>query len=677
MNDGSSGVPRVRPSAPAAGVLEVRGVTVRFGGLTALDDVSLTAAPRQVTGIIGPNGAGKTTLLNVLCGLVRPDSGQIWFDGSEFTRLRPHRLAGLGIARTLQGVGLFDGLTVVENVMVGATSQARAGFWSGLFGLPRSDRDERMLRRERWTRWIWSAWPSTRTACPGTLPYGVRKRIALARALVAGPRLLLLDEPASGLSESELPELGDLIEKLAADASVVVIEHRMDLMMSVCNTITVLDFGKVIAAGTAGTGAGRPGCHRGVPGRRCRGRCVPMPDAAAPGGRGRQEGLTMEGEHPRRSRSRTWWPATAVPRSWTASRSGQAGHDHRRPRRERRRQDHPAAHHHRAGPAAPRAHHRRTALNLARRPPEAVARAGVAHVPEGQGVITELTVEENLRLGALRAAAGQPGGRAGRRLSAVPDPRRAARGRGRHPVRRRAADPGHRQGADGQPRVLLLDEPSLGPGAEDRRAGHGPGPRAARRLRPDRPAGRAERAQRAEHRRPGHRAQPRQDRRRAEAADLLTDVGLRRTIWASREDAKAGRREGGRLGMQEFVEFTLGGIAVGMIYAAIALSLVLIWRGTRILNYSQGGMAMFTTYVALSRHQAHRQLLARLRRGARRRPGARRRAGADGRPAGREQAAAERRDRDHRPADPSRGPGRASSTAASSSRSRPRSRSSG
>jgi branched-chain amino acid transport system ATP-binding protein len=252
MNDGSSGVPRVRTSPSAPGALEVRAVTVRFGGLTALDDVSLTAAPRQVTGIIGPNGAGKTTLLNVLCGLVRPDSGQIWFDGSELGRLRPHRLAGLGIARTLQGVGLFDGLSAVENVMVGATSQSRAGFWSAMLGLHWSDRDERMLRRKSMDALDLVGAADHADSLPGTLAYGIRKRIALARALVASPRLLLLDEPASGLSESELPELGDVIEKLAADASVVVIEHRMDLMMSVCDTIAVLDFGKVIAAGTPG-----------------------------------------------------------------------------------------------------------------------------------------------------------------------------------------------------------------------------------------------------------------------------------------------------------------------------------------------------------------------------------------------------------------------------------------
>jgi branched-chain amino acid transport system ATP-binding protein len=250
MNEGSSGSAQADVSARQAGALEVRSVTVRFGGITALDDVSLTAAPRRVTGIIGPNGAGKTTLLNVLCGLVRPESGQIRFDGRELTRLRPHKLAALGIARTLQGVGLFDGLSVAENVMVGATSHARAGFWSGLFGLPRSDRDERQLRQLAVEALDRVGAADLADAMPGTLAYGLRKRVALARALVARPRLLLLDEPASGLSESELPELGGLISRLTDDASVVVIEHRMDLMMSVCHTITVLDFGKVIADGT-------------------------------------------------------------------------------------------------------------------------------------------------------------------------------------------------------------------------------------------------------------------------------------------------------------------------------------------------------------------------------------------------------------------------------------------
>jgi branched-chain amino acid transport system ATP-binding protein len=231
-------------------MLDVHSVTVRFGGLTALDAVSLTAVPRQVTGIIGPNGAGKTTLLNVLCGFVRPDSGTVSLGGTELTGLAPHRLASLGIARTLQGVGLFRGLTVLDNVMTGATIHARAGFWSALLGLARSDRDERALRERSLTALDRVGAADLAGRRPDQLPYGMRKRVALARALAAEPKVLLLDEPASGLSEAELPELGDLITELAADASVVVVEHRMDLMMSVCEAIAVLDFGKLIAHGT-------------------------------------------------------------------------------------------------------------------------------------------------------------------------------------------------------------------------------------------------------------------------------------------------------------------------------------------------------------------------------------------------------------------------------------------
>jgi branched-chain amino acid transport system ATP-binding protein len=249
MNDSSSEAGLVDPP-PAAGILDVSGVTVRFGGLTALDDVSLSAAPRQITGIIGPNGAGKTTLLNSVCGFVRPASGRISFDSRELAGARPHRLAGLGIARTLQGVGLFRGLSVAENVMVGATHAARAGFWSALFGLPRSDRDERRLKEQAVVALGRVGIAELADSMPDTLAYGLRKRVALARALVGHPRLLLLDEPASGLSEKELPELGDLIREFAAEASVVVIEHRMDLMMSICDTIFVLDFGKLIATGT-------------------------------------------------------------------------------------------------------------------------------------------------------------------------------------------------------------------------------------------------------------------------------------------------------------------------------------------------------------------------------------------------------------------------------------------
>jgi branched-chain amino acid transport system ATP-binding protein len=231
-------------------VLEVRDVSVRFGGLTALSAVSLTVAPGQVVGVIGPNGAGKTTLLNVLCGFIRPDEGQVLIDGRPYHNLRPHRLAGLGIARTLQGVGLFDRLSAIENVMIGANCRATAGFWSALLGLPRSGRDERRLRQEARQALDRVGATEVADARPGELPFGMRKRIALARALAAQPKILLLDEPASGLSEVELNELGRLIRELAAETSLVIVEHHMDLMMSVCDSLVVLDFGKVISRGS-------------------------------------------------------------------------------------------------------------------------------------------------------------------------------------------------------------------------------------------------------------------------------------------------------------------------------------------------------------------------------------------------------------------------------------------
>ena len=230
-------------------VLEVRDVTVNFGGLTALDAVSLAVPPRHVLGVIGPNGAGKTTLLNVLCGFIRPDAGEVRFGGRRHSP-RPHQLADLGVARTLQGVGLYAGLSALENVMVGATCRASAGFWSALFSLPRAGRDERRLRDLALQALDRVGAAQVAQARPGELPYGMRKKIALARALAAKPGLILLDEPASGLDESELAELGGLIRDLATEGSLVVVEHHMDLMMSVCDSLVVLDFGKVIATGT-------------------------------------------------------------------------------------------------------------------------------------------------------------------------------------------------------------------------------------------------------------------------------------------------------------------------------------------------------------------------------------------------------------------------------------------
>jgi branched-chain amino acid transport system ATP-binding protein len=230
--------------------LQLDGIGAAFGGLVALDGVALSVRPGQVVGVIGPNGAGKTTLFNVICGFVRPTGGLIRWNGAPL-RAKPHQLAGLGIGRTLQGVGLFGGLTVVENVLAGATVRARAGFAAGLFGMPRSDRDERRLRADAMALLDRFGVGGFAAALPGTLPFAMQKRVALARALIAEPRLLLLDEPAAGLAHDEIDDFAELIRGLPADGcSVMLVEHHMDLVMAVCDQIVVLDFGKVIARGT-------------------------------------------------------------------------------------------------------------------------------------------------------------------------------------------------------------------------------------------------------------------------------------------------------------------------------------------------------------------------------------------------------------------------------------------
>jgi branched-chain amino acid transport system ATP-binding protein len=239
------------PSGAApGGTLAVAGVSVRFGGLLALDDVSLEVRPGEVVGVIGPNGAGKTTLFNVISGFVQPEAGVLYWQGRRLRRLRPHHLAGLGIARTLQGVGLWSGLSVVENVMTGAQPALAADLASALLGLWRSSGEERRTRRravELLDRLGVGEWADR---SPDALPYAVRKRVALARALMSEPRLLLLDEPASGLSPGEMDGLVELLAEVRHSTSVLLVEHHMDLVMAVCDRLVVLDFGQVIATGT-------------------------------------------------------------------------------------------------------------------------------------------------------------------------------------------------------------------------------------------------------------------------------------------------------------------------------------------------------------------------------------------------------------------------------------------
>jgi branched-chain amino acid transport system ATP-binding protein len=234
------------PSVSAPGLV-VSKVSVNFGGITALEEVSLEVGEKGVLGVIGPNGAGKTTLFNCICGFVPISSGRIEWCGRALRGTRPSQLAKLGIARTLQGVGLFPRLTVLENVMLGAHRFHRAGLGSALLGA--SDRDEMRLNERALGVLRRLDCESVSERLPETLPFAIQKRVALARALACEPQLLLLDEPAGGLGASDLSELATLIEELGRSIAVMLVDHHMDLVISVCDTVVVLDFGQVIASG--------------------------------------------------------------------------------------------------------------------------------------------------------------------------------------------------------------------------------------------------------------------------------------------------------------------------------------------------------------------------------------------------------------------------------------------
>jgi branched-chain amino acid transport system ATP-binding protein len=232
-------------------VLRIGQLTVRFGGVTALDDVSFEVEPGQVCGLIGPNGAGKTTLFDCVSRLTRPQGGRIAFDGQDLLALDPHEIAGLGIARTFQHLGLVGSLSVRENVMLGGQHTCRGGFGAAALHLPLVGRQERALRRradevlERLELGHLAGRPAA------GLPYGTLKRIELARALGAAPSLLLLDEPASGLSHGEVDELVELLEVLRRDSdlTVLLVEHHMGMVMRMSHRVVVLDFGRKIAEG--------------------------------------------------------------------------------------------------------------------------------------------------------------------------------------------------------------------------------------------------------------------------------------------------------------------------------------------------------------------------------------------------------------------------------------------
>ena len=233
-------------------LLAVRSVGVRFGGIVALDDVSFDLAPRQLLGLIGPNGAGKTTLFNCVSRLYTPAGGDILFGGRSILKTPPHRMVDLGISRTFQNLALFGRMSVLDNVRVGAHRRSRGDFFSDALGLPAAIRRDTSLTDAAWELVDNLGLHGVATHVVSDLPFGLQKRVELARALAAAPTLLLLDEPAGGLNHTEVEELGRLLQRIRDErhVAVLLVEHHMNLVMSICDKVVALDFGRKIADGT-------------------------------------------------------------------------------------------------------------------------------------------------------------------------------------------------------------------------------------------------------------------------------------------------------------------------------------------------------------------------------------------------------------------------------------------
>ena len=229
-------------------VLSIANLTVKFGGLTALDDVFLDVAENSIVGLIGPNGAGKTTIFNSISGLVTPASGTISLAGNHRPWPASHELVDYKISRTLQGVGLFTGLTVLENVMMGADSQSTSNFLTDLLGL--SSKAEARLRDKALDALAWAGALDMAEKMPGDLTYPETKRVSIARALVSEPKILLLDEPAAGLGQDDIDKFAGLLKQLKRKCSIVIVEHHVDFIGDISDQVYVLNFGKVIASGT-------------------------------------------------------------------------------------------------------------------------------------------------------------------------------------------------------------------------------------------------------------------------------------------------------------------------------------------------------------------------------------------------------------------------------------------
>lgn len=235
------------------GSLEVKDISIAFGGVTALAGVSCSVAEGDMIGLIGPNGAGKTTLLNCVSRLYTPKEGSIVFADQDLLRFGPSDMPRLGLSRTFQNIHLFSHLTVLENVLIGAHHTGASGVIACALGLPRAQKEARRQRDEAYAVLESFDLASMAGRSVGELPHGLQRRVDIARSVICRPKLLLMDEPAAGLNDAELRELDDLIRQLRPRygvSSILLVEHHVDLVMRLCDRIVVLDFGQKIAEGT-------------------------------------------------------------------------------------------------------------------------------------------------------------------------------------------------------------------------------------------------------------------------------------------------------------------------------------------------------------------------------------------------------------------------------------------